>query len=93
MSTVATMVSEPPSSTLRAAPMKRRGGVDRGGIEAAGERAPAGRDGQIVGAGEPGDAVEQHHDIFAALHQPLGALEAHLGDVRRAPQASSKVEL
>ena len=74
------MVSEPPSSLLRAAPKKRFGGEERDRVHAAGERAPAGGHRQVVGARQAGDRVHQNHDVRAALDQTLGALEPRLGD-------------
>ena len=40
---------------------------------------PAGGDGQVVGAGEAGDAVQQDDDILAVFHQPLGPLQGQFG--------------
>ena len=48
-------------------------------IHAAGQRAPAGRHGQVVGARQAGDGVEQDGDIAASLDQALGPLQRHLG--------------
>ena len=42
---------------------------------------PRRREGQVVGAGEAGDRVEQDHDVAAGLDLALGDLEGHLGDV------------
>ena len=49
-------------------------------IQTAGERAPRGRNHQVVGPGQTGDGVQQHHHVLPQLHQPLGALQHHLGD-------------
>ena len=38
----------------------------------------AGRHCQVVGAGQSGDAIQQDHDILAALYEPLRSLERHL---------------
>ena len=42
---------------------------------------PRRRQGQVVGAREAGDRVEQDHDVAAGLDLALGDLERHLGDV------------
>src|SRR5216110_1920551 len=62
---VATMVSEPPSSMLRAAPQ----GV---GVHAAREHFARGRNNGVVCACQSGDGVEQDDDIALVLDQPLG---------------------
>ena len=49
-------------------------------IQTAGERTPRGRNHQVVGPGQAGDGVQQHHHVLPQLHQPLGALQHHLGD-------------
>ena len=67
------MVREPPSSRLRAAPMNRLAGIQRGRVDTAGQRAPGGGQRQVVGAGEPGDAVQQDHDVAAGFGHALGA--------------------
>ena len=56
------------------------GRVQRDGVDAAGQRASGGGDGQVVGAGEAGDGVEEDDDVLAQLDQALGAVEAQLGD-------------
>ena len=56
--------------------------MQRHRVDTAGERAARRRQRQVVGARQAGDAVQQHHHVAAALHQPLGALERHLGDPR-----------
>ena len=66
---------------LRAAPKNFLGGYSAPGVDAAGHD-PAGRGlRQVVGAGEPRDAVEQDHDVLAQLDEPLGALDRELGDL------------
>ena len=75
------MVSEPPSSMLRAAPKKRLG------LCSAFESTPperilpdGGHDG-VVGAREAGDRVEQDDDVVLVLDEALGLLDHHLGDL------------
>ena len=75
------IVSEPPSSMFRAAPKKRLGGYRAIGIEAARQRPAGRRQGQVVGAREAGDRVEQDDHVAAGLDLALGDLERHLGDV------------
>src|SRR3990170_344268 len=77
MRQVAIMVRLPPSSMLRAAPNSRLEGC-----EAAGERAAAGRQGQVVGAGQARDAVQEDQDVPPALHQSPRPLYPHLGHPR-----------
>ncbi len=50
------------------------------GVYAAGEGAPAGRQRQVVGTGEAGDAVQENDDVAPALHKPPGPLHRHLSD-------------
>ena len=71
ISAVATIVSEPPSSMLRAAPKNFFGGYSA--VESTPPeriRPDAGAD-EVVGAGEPGDAVEHDHDVLAQLDEAL----------------------
>ena len=79
-SAVARMVSDPPSSMLRAAPKNLFGGYRAPGVDTTGHDAAAGRLGQVVGPGQPGDAVEHDHDVPAQLDEPLGPLDRELGD-------------
>ena len=58
-------------------PLRR---VERGRVDTTGQDAAAGRRGEVVGAAEPGDRVEQHDDVVAHLDQPLGPLDGQLGD-------------
>ena len=58
-------------------PLRR---VERGRVDTTGHDPAAGRGGQVVGAAEAGDRVEQHDDVVAHLDQPLGALDGQLGD-------------
>src|SRR5512137_623620 len=55
--------------------------LQRAAVDAAGEGAPGRLDLAVVGAGEPGDRVEQDDDVLASLDEPLGALHGHLGRV------------
>jgi hypothetical protein len=80
ISAVAMMVSEPPSSMLRAAPKKRLA-LQRIGVDAAGEHLAGGWHHGVVGAPEPGDRIEQDHHVAAVLDQALGLLDHHLGDL------------
>ena len=73
------MVSEPASSSLRAAPKKRFGRVERDGVDAAGERPAGRRQGQVVGARQARDGVQQDDHVAAGLDLALGDLERHLG--------------
>ena len=75
------IVSEPPSSMLRAAPKKRFGPLQRVGVDAAGQHLARRRQHVVVGAGEAGDRVEQDHHVLLQLDQALGALDHHLGDL------------
>src|SRR5690606_33102167 len=56
--------------------------VERGGVDTAREDAPGCRRGQVVGAPEAGDRVEQNDDVVAELDETLGALDRELGDRR-----------
>ena len=56
--------------------------VERRRVDTTGQDAPARRCGEVVGAAEPGDRVEQHDDVVAELDEPLGALDGELGDGR-----------
>ena len=81
MSAVAMIVSEPPSSMLRAAP-KKRFGLWRALESTPPERIlPDGRHDRVVGAGEARDRVEQDHDVALVLDEALGLLDDHLGDL------------
>ena len=48
-------------------------------IDAARERAAGRREGEVVGAREAGDPVEQDHDVPPALDEPLRPLQRGLG--------------
>ena len=75
------IVSEPPSSMFPGGAEEALGRVEGDRVDAARERAAGRRQGQVVGAGEAGDRVEQDHDVAAGLDLALGDLEGHLGDV------------
>ena len=81
ISAVAMMVSEPPSSMLRAAPKKRFGLLQRVRVDAAREDLARRRDDGVVGAREARDRVEQDHDVALVLDEALGLLDDHLGDL------------
>ncbi len=51
------------------------GRIERAHRYSAGQDAAAGRCGDVVGTAEPGDGVEQHDDVAAHFHQPLGPLD------------------
>src|SRR6266571_4151577 len=55
------------------------GRVQRRGVDTAGQDLAAGRGGQVVGARQAGDAVEQDHHVLAVLDQTLGPLDGQLG--------------
>jgi hypothetical protein len=71
MSAVAMMVSEPPSSMLRAAPRSASAAVALAS-RAAGEHFAGRRHHGVVGAAEPRDRVQQNHHVAAVLDQTLG---------------------
>ena len=60
---------------------KAFGRVERHRVDASGERAPARRHREVVGAGKSGDRVEQNRHVASGLDQTLGALQRHLGDL------------
>ena len=76
---VASSVTEPPCSTLRARPKKRRGITERGGVHAAGEAAPRAAAAQVEGPRQPREAVEQQHDVVAALQLDPDVRQHQLG--------------
>ena len=55
--------------------------LQRIGINAASEHLARARQHVVVGAGQSRDAVEQDHNVLLQLHQALGALDHHLGDL------------
>ena len=105
-SALAMIVSEPPSSMLRAAPKNRRGGYSAAESMPPDRILPRGRHREVVGAGETRQGVEDDRDVLARLGQALGALQHELGDLdvlvgrlverrvhdlgRRAPCAASR---
>src|SRR5215475_3501489 len=56
-------------------PLRR---VEGGRVHTAGHDPPAGRRGQVVGAAEPGDRVEQDDHVVAHLGQALGSFDGQL---------------
>ena len=50
-------------------------------VEPAREHLPGGRDHGVVSAREAGDRVQQDHHVLLVLHQPLGLLDHHVGDL------------
>src|SRR6266545_5656708 len=57
------------------------GRVQGRGVDTAGEDLAARRCGQVVGAGQAGDAVEQHDHVAAVLDHALGLLDGQLRDL------------
>src|SRR6266542_679631 len=55
------------------------GRVQGRGVDTAGQDLAAGRGGEVVGARQAGDAVEQDHHVLAVLDQTLGPLDGQLG--------------
>ena len=92
-SAVARMVSEPPSSMLRAAPKNLFGGNSAVESTPPDRMRPLAGVLQVVGPRQRVMRVEQDDDVPADLHQALDALEHQLGDLRRGCQIGwSKVE-
>jgi hypothetical protein len=81
ISAVAMIVSEPPSSMLRAAPKKRFGRCSALAVDAARQHLARRRHDGVVGAREARDRVEQDDDVLLVLDQALGLLDHHLGDL------------
>ena len=79
MSAVAMIVSDPPSSMLRAAPKNRFGFCSALRVETAGEHLAGRRDDGVVGARETRDRVEQDEHVLLVLDEALGFLDHHLG--------------
>ena len=82
ISAVAMMVSEPASSVLRAAAKILRGISRARASMPPVHGASAAAHGVIEGAAYAGDGVEKDEDVFAGLHEALGALDGELGDAR-----------
>jgi hypothetical protein len=69
------------------------GRCKRIGVHATGENLAGRRNDGVVGATEASDGVEQDHHVAPVLHQPLGLLDHHLGDLATWRVAgSSKVD-
>jgi len=81
MRAVAMMVSEPPSSMLRADPKKRFGALQCVGIDAAGEDFAAWRNDCVVGAGKAGNRIEQDDHVALVLDQSLCFFDHHFRDL------------
>ena len=62
-------------------PEELAGWIEGDGVHAAGEGPTTGGNGEVVGAGEPGKAVEKDAHILAGLNESLGAFEDELGDL------------
>ena len=54
--------------------------MQRRRIQTSGQRAPAGRNHQVVSPGQSGDTIQQDHHVHLVLHQSLRTLDHHLGD-------------
>ena len=54
--------------------------VERTGVDTTGHDPTGRRLGEVVGPGEPGDAVEDDHDVPAELDEALGPLDRELRD-------------
>ena len=78
---VATMVSEPPSSMLRAAPKKRFGRCKCVRIHTAREHFARRRNHGVVRTRQTRDRIEQDHHVALMFHQALGFFDHHLGDL------------
>ena len=74
------MVSEPPYSDVARGAEELARRLQGGGRDPAREGPAAGRSGQVVGPGQPGDGIEQHDHVGAQLDQALGALDGQFGD-------------
>ena len=79
---VATIVSEPASSVLRAAAKSLARNFHRARIDTAAHRAAAAARRVVKGARRARDRVEQNKDILAGFDQALGALDGELRDAR-----------
>ena len=77
------IVREPPPERVRnrtGRPEERLGLGHRGGIETAGERPSRAALRRVVRARHARERVEHDHDVLAALHETVRAIEHHLGD-------------
>ena len=82
ISAVAMIVSDPPSSILRAAPKNRFGLCSDAVSRPPDSVRPEFGNDLVVGARQTRDRVEQDHDVFSEFHQALGALHREFGDRR-----------
>src|SRR2546430_2247912 len=57
-------------------PEESFGRIKSDGIDATREGAAAGRHGEVVRPGEPGEAIKQDQDVLSAFDQPLGTIES-----------------
>ena len=79
ISAVAMMVSEPPSSMLRAAPKKRLGRCSALASTPPERILPECGTTVLCARAEAGDRVEQDHHVALVLDQALGLLDHHVG--------------
>ena len=77
-SAVATIVSEPPSSTLRAEPKNRFGRCMALASMPPERILPGVRALGVPGAGQPRDRIEKDEHVLAVLDHPLGLFDDHL---------------
>ncbi len=78
---VATIVRTAATFDVSGGAEESLGRVEGNRVDTTGERSSTRRHGQVVGAGESGDRVEQDRDIPTGFDQSLGSLERHLGDL------------
>ena len=90
ISAVARIVSEPPSSTLRAEPKNRFGLLQRVGVQAAGEDLARLRALGVPGPSQARDRIEEDHDVRAVLDHPLGLFDHHLARPGRAARTARR---
>mgnify|MGYP003693909197 CR=1 FL=1 len=81
ISAVAMMVSDPPSSMLRAAPKNRLGRCSALESTPPESTLPGRGHDRVVGARQARDRVEEDHDVALVLDQALRLLDDHLGDL------------
>ena len=75
------MVSEPPSSTWRAAGKETARALQGVGINTAAEDLAGRRGDGVVSAGEAGDGVQEDDDVALVLDKALGFFEHHFRDL------------
>jgi len=51
-----------------------------GGIKTAGQGTSTWGNGQVIGSGKSGNAVEQDHNIFSVFHQTFCTFDYHFGN-------------